>query len=46
MGIRLLKEYDADSILEDEVFETIFDEQDQIMQARMILSLIDRAKEL
>ena len=46
MGLKLLKEYDASSILEDEVFETIFDEQDQIMQARMILSLIDRAKEL
>lgn len=46
LGLKLLKEYDADSILEDEVFETIFDEQDQIMQARMILSLTDRAKEL
>ena len=46
MGLKLLKEYDASSILEDEVFETIFDEEDQIMRARMILSLIDRAKEL
>lgn len=46
MGLKLLKEYDASSILEDEVFKEIFDEEDQIMQARMILSLIDRAKEL
>lgn len=46
LGLKLLKEYDASSILEDEVFETIFDEEDQIMRARMILSLIDRAKEL
>lgn len=46
MGLKLLKEYDASSILEDEVFETIFDEEDQIIRARMILSLIDRAKEL
>lgn len=46
MGLKMLKEYDASSILEDEVFETIFDEEDQIMRARIILSLKDRAKEL
>ncbi len=44
--MRLLKDYDAKSILAEEVFTEIFDEQDRIQQARMILSLEDRAKEL
>lgn len=44
--MKLLKDYDADSILAEEVFTEIFDEQDKIQQARMILSLEDRAKEL
>lgn len=41
-----LKEYDKESILEEEIFAEIFDEEDLIKQARMILSLTDRAKEL
>ena len=44
--MKLLKDYDADSILAEEVFTEIFDEQDKIQQARMILSLEDRSKEL
>ena len=44
--MKLLKEYDAESILAEEVFEEIFDEQDESQRWRMILSLEDRAKEL
>lgn len=44
--MKLLKEYDAESILSDEVFTEIFDEEDEIQKSRMILSLMDRAKEL
>lgn len=44
--MKLLKDYDAESILAEEVFTEIFDEQDEIQKARMILSLMDRAKEL
>lgn len=44
--MKLLKEYDAESILAEEVFEEIFDEEDEIQKSRMILSLMDRAKEL
>lgn len=44
--MKLLKDYDRDSILEDEVFIEIFDQEDEIQKARMLLSLQDRAKEL
>lgn len=44
--MKLLKDYDAETILAEEVFTEIFDEQDEIQKARMILSLMDRAKEL
>jgi hypothetical protein len=35
-----------DSILSEEVFEEIFDQEDEIYKARLILSLEDRAQEL
>lgn len=35
-----------DSILEDKIFEEIFDQEDPIYQARLMLSLEDRAEEL
>lgn len=44
--MRLLKDYDAESILAEEVFTEIFDEQDEVRRWRMILSLMDRAKDL
>lgn len=44
--MRTLKEYDAESILSDELFNEIFDELDEITRERMILSCTDRAKEL
>lgn len=44
--MKLLKDYDAESILSEEVFAEIFDEPDEIARARMILSLTDKAKDL
>lgn len=41
-----LKEYDAESILSEEVFKEIFCEPDAIQQARLLLSFQDRAEEL
>lgn len=35
-----------DSILEDKIFEEIFDQEDEIYKARLMLSLEDRAEEL
>ena len=35
--MKLLKDYDRDSILEDEVFIEIFDQEDEIQKARMLL---------
>lgn len=37
---------DADSILADEIFQEIFDQEDEIYKSRLILSLIDRADTL
>lgn len=36
----------ADSILEDSVFEEVFDSDDVIYRTRLLISLMDRAKEL
>ena len=44
--MELLSKYTSESILSDEVFQELFDEPDEIMRSRMILSLLDRAKEL
>lgn len=44
--MRPLKEYDKESILADEVFVEIFEQEDEILKARMLLSCQDRAKEL
>lgn len=41
-----LARLDAKSILEEKIFTEIFDQEDEILKARMILSLTDRAKEL
>ena len=41
-----LIEYDKKSILSEEVFIEVFEQEDVILQARMLLSLQDRAKEL
>ncbi len=41
-----LIEYDKDGILSEEVFVEIFDQEDEIEKARMLLSCQDRAKEL
>lgn len=41
-----LIEYDKKSILSEEVFAEIFEQEDEIMKARMLLSCQDRAKEL
>ncbi|SHL03644.1 DUF927 domain-containing protein, partial [Hespellia stercorisuis] len=40
------KEYDKDTILADEVFVEIFEQEDEIQKARMLLSLQDAAKAL
>lgn len=41
-----LIKYDSNSILEEDVFVEIFNQEDEILRARMILSLRDRAAEL
>ena len=41
-----LARLDKESILEERIFTEIFDQEDEIMKARMILSLTDRASEL
>lgn len=41
-----LIEYDKESILSEDVFVEIFDQEDEIKKARMILSLTDRAADL
>lgn len=41
-----LARLDKKSILEERIFTEIFDQEDEIMKARMILSLTDRASEL
>lgn len=41
-----LIEYDEISILSEEVFVEIFEQEDEILKARMLLSCRDRAKEL
>lgn len=44
--MKLLKEFTEESILEDEVFEEVFSQEDEIYKARLLLSLQDRANEL
>lgn len=41
-----LNEYDKDSILSEEVFTEIFEQEDEIYKARLLLSCQERAKEL
>lgn len=41
-----LNQLTKDSILDDKIFEEIFDQEDPIYQARLMLSLEDRAEEL
>ena len=41
-----LDRLDKNSILEEKVFQEVFDQEDEIYKARMILSLTDRAAEL
>lgn len=41
-----LIEYDKNSILSEEVFVEIFEQEDEILKARMLLSCEDRAEEL
>lgn len=40
-----LARLDSNSILAEDIFLEIFDQEDEIMKARMILSLTDRAAE-
>lgn len=44
--MKKLIEYDKESILSEEVFTEIFEQEDEIMKARMLLSFQERAKEL
>ena len=41
-----INELNADTILKDEVFEEVFDEDDLIKRTRVLITLIDRADEL
>lgn len=42
----VMKELDADSVLSDETLGFIFDQEDEIYKARLLLSVQDRAEEL
>ena len=44
--MKKLSEYDKKSILAEEVFTEIFEQEDEIKKAQMLLSFQDRAKEL
>lgn len=44
--IEPLNKLDADTILSEAVFSEVFDQEDEIYKARLLLSLRDRAKEL
>ena len=41
-----LNQLDKNSILSEEIFQEIFEDEDEIHRARLILSLVDRAEEL
>ena len=41
-----LRELDAESILSDDVLTEVFDQEDELYKARLLLSLEDRAAEL
>lgn len=41
-----INKLDAESILEDEIFCEVFEQEDEIYRARLLLTLIDRAQEL
>lgn len=45
-GIVPLKELDKESVLSEAVFAEIFDQEDEIYKARLLLSVQERAKEL
>lgn len=44
--MELLNNLTADTILEEKIFTEVFEDEDEIHKARMLLSLTDRAKEL
>lgn len=44
--LELLNNLTAETILEEKVFTEVFEDEDEIHKARMLLSLTDRAKEL
>ena len=44
--MELLNKLDKNTILADKIFEEVFGQEDEIMKARMLLSLQDRASEL
>lgn len=46
MTIDAINSLTKESILEEEIFNEIFDQEDEIYKARLILTLMDRAKEL
>lgn len=41
-----LNQLDKNSVLSEEIFQEIFEDEDEIHRARLILSLVDRAEEL
>lgn len=44
--MKLLNELTKQTILEDEIFEEVFEQEDEIYKAKLLLSLQDRASEL
>ena len=44
--MEMISKLTKDSILDEEVFDEIFSQEDEIYKARLTLTLLDRAKEL
>lgn len=44
--MEMINKLTKDSILDEEVFDEIFSQEDEIYKARLTLTLLDRAKEL
>ena len=44
--MEMISKLTKDSILDEEVFNEIFSQEDEIYKARLTLTLLDRAKEL